>query len=437
MPRQPVPQDPLAGLFDTAPAAFPDLNAAVFISENTKNSLNYGMGNARMMPGLSSVAQAMLEQGIDKFKRNFKSTTRIGSMAEAAGTGADIVVVLDMLIQSTGRYTIRHGLVFLTPDGREIEKVSAEATRRFQAFNVMAPIQEADDEAQQKVWAAARSSPALAEFVRSKKSSAAAASSRTFASDVDRPGYRLAESPESFALVIGVEGYQSLPAAEFAERDAAAVREHLRALGYPERNIVYLTGPKASKTGIEKYVESWLPMNAKGGSRVFVYFSGHGAPEPETGQAYLVPWDGDAKFLKNTGYPVRRLYESLNALKSDRIIVAMDACFSGAGGRSVLAKGLRPLVFKVDLAVASQGRLAVISASGADEVTGSDEPQGHGLFTYHLLKGLAEKNGDATVKELYDYLRPRVQDAARRDGRDQTPQLMPEGLGARTDVRLR
>ena len=71
-----------------------------------------------------------------------------------------------------------------------------------------------------------------------------------------------------------------------------------------------MTGPRARKTGIEKYVESWLPRNVDEKSEVFVYFSGHGAPDPTIGRAYLMPWDGDAQFLSNTAYPIKRLYEN-------------------------------------------------------------------------------------------------------------------------------
>ena len=255
-----------------------------------------------------------------------------------------------------------------------------------------------------------------------------------FNSDVDHPRFKLTENPDDFALVIGIEKYSALVSADFAERDAEAVRENLIALGYPARNILYLTGERAGRASIEKYVESWLPRNVNENSRVLVYFSGHGAPDVASGDAYLVPWDGDAKFLENTGYSVKRLYKKLNTLKAKQVIVAMDSCFSGAGGRSVIAKGTRPLVNKVDTGVDTMGKLVVFSASSADEVTGTEESQGHGIFTYYFLKGLAgaAKNGDGevTVKGLYDYLEPKVQDAARRQNRDQTPQLMPADMGS-------
>ena len=273
------------------------------------------------------------------------------------------------------------------------------------------------------------------------KGDKAAPESAVMESAVDKPSFKLAENPNNYALVIGIEKYSGLVDAEFAERDADAVRENLLALGYPARNILFLKGAQAGRASIEKYVESWLPRNVNKDSRVFVYFSGHGAPEIESGDAYLVPWDGDAKFLGNTGYSIKRLYEKLNALKAKEVIVAMDACFSGAGGRSVLAKGARPLVNKVDTGADKLGKLVVFSAAAADEITGTDESQGHGLFTYYFLKGMAGAakggRGEVTAKGLYDYLAPNVQDAARRQNRDQTPQLMPADSGERLSLILR
>lgn len=253
---------------------------------------------------------------------------------------------------------------------------------------------------------------------------------RSAESDVDRASYPSAQHPHDYAVVVGIEGYQDLPAARFAERDAKAVMDHLLALGLPSRNVVDLRGDKAGFKSVEKYVEVWLPRNVHEGSRVFFYFSGHGAPDARTGQAYLLPWDGDPGFLENTGYPIKRLYEKLGSLKAKEVIVAMDACFSGAGGRSVLAKGARPLVTKVD-AVAVPQNLTVFAAAAGDQITSTLEDQGHGTFTYYFLKGLSGGAKDAsdrvTTKALYDYLKPKVQDAARRQNRDQEPVLHAQG----------
>lgn len=247
-------------------------------------------------------------------------------------------------------------------------------------------------------------------------------------SDIDYPSFRSPERANDFAFIVGIEKYKELPSADYATRDADAVRRHFVALGYPTRNIIQLRDQEATRTGLQKYLEEWLPNNVSPDSRVFFYFSGHGVPDPKTGQAYLVPWDGDPQFLQSTAYPVKQLYASLNSLKAKEIVVALDSCFSGAGGRSILPKGMRPLVTKVNVGIPPSEKLVVFTATSADEITGSMENQGHGIFTYYFLKGLGGSatgpSGEVTVQSLYDYLKPKVADAARRQNRQQTPVLL-------------
>ena len=245
------------------------------------------------------------------------------------------------------------------------------------------------------------------------------------ASDVDRPRYRLPERDDRFAVVVGIGKYAAAPEARFAEADADAVQNHLRAMGFPRRNIVSLSGQDASYSALKKHLESWLPMRVPQGGRVFFYFAGHGAPDPGTGEAYLVPWDGDPAFLKDTAYPLQRLYAQLSALPAAEVFVAVDACFSGAGGRSVLAQGARPLVLMLSTGTVPSERLAVFTASEAGQITSVMEDEGHGTFTYYFLKGLdgaaQDPAGAVSAKGLFDYLKPKVQDEARRQNREQTP----------------
>lgn len=244
----------------------------------------------------------------------------------------------------------------------------------------------------------------------------------------EKPSFSRPERPDDFALVVGVESYSNeLPRADFAERDASAFRAHLVAMGVPERNIKVLLGPKASRSQLEAYLEDWLPRMAKPAGRVFFYFSGHGAPDPKSGEAYLVPVDGDPKFLARTGFPLKRLYSDLAALKAGRVIVALDSCFSGSGGRSVLAAGTRPLVNRTETAVPVGTPLTIFTATAAQETTGTIPEQGHGIFTYHFLKslreGAAKPGASLTARGLYNSLKPKVQDEAARQNRDQTPGL--------------
>jgi hypothetical protein len=250
---------------------------------------------------------------------------------------------------------------------------------------------------------------------------------RAFSSDVDVFKRRGPARPNDFALIVGIERYETLPKADFGERDAEVFRHYVLGLGVPEENVILLLGPRATKTGMMKYIEEWLPRNVTADSRVFVFYSGHGAPDPATGAAYLVPYDGDPTFLQSSAYPVPRLLERLEALKAKETVVALDACFSGAGGRSVIAKGTRPLVAIATTANVGP-KVSVLAASSSDEISGSLDEQGHGLFTYYLLKGLqgkadADGNGHVSLEELHAYVKKSVQREARRQNREQTPNL--------------
>jgi uncharacterized caspase-like protein len=179
-----------------------------------------------------------------------------------------------------------------------------------------------------------------------------------------------------------------------------------------------------------KYFEKWLPNNVEKGSTVFVYYSGHGAPNPKTGDAYLVPYDGDPSFIDETGYSLKRMYAALGKLPAKKIIVALDSCFSGAGGRSVIAKGSRPLVMNLQTATALAANMTVLSASSGEQTSSTYDEKGHGLFTYFMLKGIKDENvvkpdGSIAINDLFDYIKPQVERIARKQyNNEQSPQLI-------------
>ena len=274
--------------------------------------------------------------------------------------------------------------------------------------------------------------------MRSKMESSAK-SAPHYSSMVDRPDFRLRENRHMYALVIGVEHYPGgLPDAQFADRDAQAVYRYLIALGVPPDHIRRLTDGTATRGRIRMDLR-WLKRNAKPDSTVWVYFSGHGAPGAR-GHAYLVPSGGDPNGLAYTAFREDRLYRDLDRLPARRVLVALDACFSGNGGRSVLGKGMRPLTLVRKETIPSTGKLIVFSASRADQEAGPKESAGHGLFTYYFLKGLdggAEQEGHVTVGSLSRYLKAKVPEAASLDNHDQVPQVEPHPVGEIAKVEIR
>lgn len=251
-------------------------------------------------------------------------------------------------------------------------------------------------------------------------------------SDIDElPSIKAKPNKNAYAIVIGIENYrQKLPRADFAVSDAKLMSEYLaKVIGYPEENIITLTDDHAALGDFVKYFEKWLPNNVEKGGNVFIYYSGHGAPNIKTGDAYMVPYDGDPSFIAETGYSLKRMYSALGKLQAKEIIVALDSCFSGAGGRSVLAKGARPLVMNLQDSNILSKNMVVLSASSEEQTSSTYDEKGHGLFTYFLLKGIKNedvvgKDGSLAVSDLFTYVKPQVERIARRQfNNEQTPQL--------------
>lgn len=245
------------------------------------------------------------------------------------------------------------------------------------------------------------------------------------------PAFNAAPREHDLAVVIGIEKYQDIQAkSDFSKNDASIMKDYLKALGFKERNIQFLVDEKATRSGIEKSIEGWLPNRVKKDSTVFVYYSGHGAPDPAKGDGYMVPYDGDPNYLEQTGYSLKRLTEHLAKLEAKEVIVLLDSCFSGAGGRSVLAQGARPLVMNTEN-LALKDNIVMMTATRAAQISMSSPEKGHGLFTYHFLKAL--KDGKKDMADIYVYLKPLVEDDAKELNAEQSPTISssPEKIKGR------
>ncbi len=252
------------------------------------------------------------------------------------------------------------------------------------------------------------------------------------------------ENRDSVAVVIGNKDYrQSAPEVPYALNDARAIRKFLiDRLCYREGNIILLENATyvdllstfGGRDTPEGKLWNWV---RKGRSNVFVYYSGHGAPDIRTGDGFLVPIDGDPDDPR-FGLSLQTLVTNLKTLKQQRVgadrheTLMLDACFSGREGTG------KPLI-KGSFSGWKPRRpdpgddILQFSAAAADEIARWDEDKKHGLFTRVFLdavSGEADRtpagNGDGTVtgQELSNFLRNEVSYLARRRyGDDQMPEL--------------
>ncbi len=266
----------------------------------------------------------------------------------------------------------------------------------------------------------------------------AAPSAPTFPNDLLPPSLGL-RNPNAVAVVIGNRAYgrSEIPAVEYANRDAALMKRYLvETFGFREDNIIFENDAGlstfqrifGSRDNFRGQLYNYLATDRT--SDVFVFYSGHGAPDPTSGGAYLVPADADPQTLALTGYPVRTLYENLAQLPVRSLTVVLDACFSGLSDRGSLLRGISPLTLRVENPVLAAPNAVVLSASAGNEVSGWYDQKGHGLFTYVFLQQLTQQitatggRSVPTARTLREALAPEVVRLSRRlRQRDQNPQV--------------
>jgi hypothetical protein len=74
-----------------------------------------------------------------------------------------------------------------------------------------------------------------------------------------------------------------------------------------------------------------------GDAEVVVYYAGHGLPDEQTHEPYIIPVDISGSDLMSA-IKLQSLYSKLTEFPSKRITVFMDACFSGGSrGQGLLA----------------------------------------------------------------------------------------------------
>lgn len=238
-----------------------------------------------------------------------------------------------------------------------------------------------------------------------------------------------AAHPNSYALVIGIERYRDVSAPPGARRDAEVFSDVAqRTLGLPRKNLRVLLDDRATRSDIEREVQ-WLRDNASPHGDVFFFFAGHGSSDvsPQKGatERYLIPYDGQATAVAQTGLPLEALLGALMESRAGRVIAFVDACYSGVGGRSV-GTGHRGIERE---RVKPESRVALFAASEGSQISGPNRSRTAGLFTSAVAEGLssalADIDGDGTITldELKEWVTPRVEREAHRQNRAQTPVL--------------
>ncbi|MGL4243029.1 MAG: caspase family protein [Beijerinckiaceae bacterium] len=247
------------------------------------------------------------------------------------------------------------------------------------------------------------------------------------------------DNSDSIAVIVGNRTYRQTVPVDFAHNDADAMKEFIIGqLGFREQNVFILKDATLNEFnqvfGTERNPQSGRLWRAarEGRSNVFVYFSGHGVPDLQSRQPFLLPADGDPN-QSESGYPLDTLYRNLDLVRqkvgqSRHVVVMIDACFTGETGRkgetllAVSAPGFTPARPR-----SGQGVIKMLATSANSPANWDQESQ-LGLFTSQFLKGVAglasPGQPEVAFASLSRFLAENVAAQARRDsGREQRPEI--------------
>ncbi len=205
--------------------------------------------------------------------------------------------------------------------------------------------------------------------------------------DTDIPNATYMQN-DVYALIIGNQNYRWNSPVKCAIHDAHIFKNYCeKALGIPAGNIKALDDATKMMINEEAFywLENYVPNRTN--KRLIVYYAGHGVPDHKnSNESYILPCDvrgSDPQF----GIKLSDFYTRLGDLGFEQTSVFMDACFSGG-----FDENNRAIAGDAEDVKVQNSSVVVFSAAKGNEEAQQYAEQGHGLFTYYLLKELQNRN---------------------------------------------
>ncbi len=223
---------------------------------------------------------------------------------------------------------------------------------------------------------------------------------------------------KKIALLIGVSEYEpglnKLPGAVNDVDGMQRVLANPEMGGFAENEITVLKNPQPQimREAIEK-----LFATRQKDDLVLFYFSGHGIKD-DAGRLYLstrATRKEKSGLVKSTSIEANFLHGNINESRSQRQVIILDCCFSGAIAQGMTVKDDGSV--DVQQQLGGKGR-AILTSSTSTQYSFEQEGSELSVYTRYIIegieKGAADKDGDGwiSVDELHEYASVKVQEVS-------------------------
>ena len=242
---------------------------------------------------------------------------------------------------------------------------------------------------------------------------------------------KVKSSDNKIALIIGIENYEGITKATYANLDAKYFNEYTRQVfGVKNENIKLLIDDDATLTKTNVALYKWLAGKIRANQTdLIIYFAGHGLATNDGKELYFLPQDGDPDLLKRTAISRTELFKEIVNLEPKSVTMFLDTCYSGVSREEeTLLATARPIRIVADNEGEIPDNFTIFSASQLNQISSGLKGAKHGIFSYYLMKGLegkadTNKNKEITNGELLAYMDQNVSQKALELGRQQNPSL--------------
>ena len=208
---------------------------------------------------------------------------------------------------------------------------------------------------------------------------------------------------------------------------------------FPEKTTC-LTNHDASRSDITNAIVKLKMATTENSETAVFYFSGHGAPVFAGGKivdSVLVPYDAMESSLEYTGIKISMLQEMLAETRGNWIVI-FDACFSGKGGRSLMARNVKNIAVvpnDFNIVPASDSNIWWVTSTSGDNFANEFPKKNHALFTWYFLRALkgetgvdVNEDGFISLREAFDWAKGEVVAVSAKSlGHLQVPELIGRG----------
>jgi hypothetical protein len=234
----------------------------------------------------------------------------------------------------------------------------------------------------------------------------------------------------TYVLIIANDAYSPLQMArcgadsvDYHNRDARVFREYvMRTLGIPSGNVILLLNAKSIEMRREIIKLSSYSKGINGNAELIFYYAGLGLIDENNFEPYLLPVDiesADPKFIIR----ISDLYKMLTEEASKRITILLETSFQFDG---LKPKPANSKSSKIVLRYPNiPANVFFMAAAPPGQNAWFDGNSGHSLFTLSLLEKLKETRGQASLKELSEYIIKNVRASSLKlKVKEQVPQIL-------------